>query len=98
MPPNFCSFHLSFSPELGASETRTLGRNVSTPSSEAVKRMYHPILSGLSRRSYHITPTTPSRFTATTGRKASGPGPASFEGELSLTAVGFDQLLPRSFE
>src|ERR1041385_332286 len=54
-----------------SSETRTLGSHVSPPSTEALNLTVYPLLSSLSRRSYHVTPTTPRLFTATFGMKLS---------------------------
>src|SRR6185503_20030608 len=63
----------------GAEETRTSGRKVFPPSSDAVKYRCWHCLSASLRRSYHVTPTTPSRFTATTGgrRNTTSPPAAS---------------------
>src|SRR5439155_18195467 len=44
---------------LGASDTTTLGENVSPPSSDAAARMRQPMLSPASRRSYQTTSTAP---------------------------------------
>src|SRR5438552_7873486 len=80
-----------------ALETRTLGSQESPPSSEAVKRTWYPTLLLSSRRSYHITPTTPSRLTAMVGVQWSGPSRFSLA-LSSLTARGRDQVLPPSAE
>src|SRR5262249_43116522 len=78
-------------------ETRTLGSQESPPSSEAENRTWYPMLLLSSRRSYHITPTTPSRLTAIVGVQGSGPSRLSLA-RSSLTARGRDQVLPPSAE
>src|SRR5689334_19756877 len=88
----------SFPKELGASETRILGSHVCPPSSEALKRTHQPRLSGLSRRSCHETPTTPSLLTATTGMKSSGPACCPRKARSSFTVTGLDHVFPLSVE
>src|SRR6266496_235722 len=55
----------------GAAEILTLDKKVSPPSNDAENRGQYPRLSALSRRAYHMTPTTPAEFTATAGMKSS---------------------------
>src|SRR5438270_13903806 len=82
--------------DIGAVDALTLGKNVSPPSSDAVKRVYQPRPSGLSRRSYQTMPTTPWPFTATAGMKSFGP-PDGFAGPSSM-ATGEDEVFPVSSE
>src|SRR5882762_5942595 len=80
-----------------ASLNPTLDKNVWPPSRDARNRGAHSKFSRFSRRSYHNTPTIPSRLTATTGWKSSGPlfPPRS---RSSFILVARDHVLPRSLE
>src|SRR5262245_17252469 len=89
---------VSWEYELAASVTGMLAEKVSPPSREAAARTLQPRLSLASRRSYQLTSTTPSLFTATEGNMWSGPLPASAGVRSSFTTVGLDQVLPWSAE
>src|SRR5213593_3162741 len=91
-----CIGHSSPPYALGADETGTLAGHVIPPSSEARKRTEYESPSVLPRRSYHVTATTPSLFTATAGFRWSTRRAES--ARSSLTPRGFDQVFPLSLE
>src|SRR5215216_6268347 len=74
------------------SDTRTLRVKLAPPSNDAAKRTFQLRLSGCSRRSYHVTPTTPSWFTAISGMNWSV---VSLD-TLSLIRRDGDQVRPSS--
>src|SRR5689334_13600707 len=76
------------------SDTFTLGENVAPPSSDALNRTSQPRLSGCSRRSYHVTPTTPDWLTAISGMNWS----VLSSGGLSLIQRARDHVLPPSVD
>src|SRR6267154_5333834 len=80
------------------SDTWTLGSHVSPPSKDPRARTYQPRPSEFSRRSYHVTSTTPALFTATVGKKLSGPFLLSIGPATSSMQLDCDHVLPLSAE
>jgi hypothetical protein len=83
---------------LGLVDTATLGSQSAPPLSDAANRGRYVRLLGLSRRSYHDSPTIPRWLTVTMGIRLLGRFPGSSPPASSLTMRGGLQVCPWSSE